>query len=302
MLMFMTGVSMRRLKNTIGVAFLALLCTSCATATFSKYKGIGRIKQYDFYHADLPAAFDGFRIAFATDFHYESKFDSKRLPSLVQALQSLQADVLLLGGDYRGRNGGDVNTLFTALSSVKTPYGTYAVMGNHERGVNDSLVQAAMQATGVKLLEHRVDTLLKNDERLLICGIRNPFDLVRNGISPTLQLQSHDFVIMLTHTPDYVEDVDVSNTDLALAGHTHGGQVSLFKRWTPAHFSKYGNRFLTGLKYNSQGIPVIISNGLGTSRKDVRLFTPSEIVLVVLHTNTDLLHTILTKTRVKWKR
>ena len=286
MLMFMTGVSMRRLKNTIGVVFLALLCTSCATATFSKYKGIGRIKQYDFYHADLPAAFDGFRIAFATDFHYESKFDSKRLPSLVQALQSLQADVLLLGGDYRGRNGGDVNTLFTALSSVKTPYGTYAVMGNHERGVNDSLVQAAMQATGVKLLEHRVDTLLKNDERLLICGIRNPFDLVRNGISPTLQLQSHDFVIMLTHTPDYVEDVDVSNTDLALAGHTHGGQVSLFKRWTPAHFSKYGNRFLTGLKYNSQGIPVIISNGLGTSRKDVRLFTPSEIVLVVLHTMT----------------
>lgn len=284
MLMFMTGVSMRRLKNTIGVAFLALLCTSCATATFSKYKGIGRIKQYDFYHADLPAAFDGFRIAFATDFHYESKFDSKRLPSLVQALQSLQADVLLLGGDYRGRNGGDVNTLFTALSSVKTPYGTYAVIGNHERGVNDSLVRAAMQATGVKLLEHRVDTLLKNDERLLICGIRNPFDLVRNGISPTLQLQSHDFVVMLTHTPDYVEDVDVSNTDLALAGHTHGGQVSLFKRWTPAHFSKYGNRFLTGLKYNSQGIPVIISNGLGTSRKDVRLFTPSEIVLVVLHT------------------
>lgn len=284
MLMFMTGVSMRRLKNTVGVFFWALLCTSCATATFSKYKGIGRIKQYDFYHADLPAAFDGFRIAFATDFHYESKFDSKRLPSLVQALQSLQADVLLLGGDYRGRNGGDVNTLFTALSSVKTPYGTYAVMGNHERGVNDSLVRAAMQATGVKLLEHRVDTLLKNDERLLICGIRNPFDLVRNGISPTLQLQSHDFVVMLTHTPDYVEDVDVSNTDLALAGHTHGGQVSLFKRWTPAHFSKYGNRFLTGLKYNSQGIPVIISNGLGTSRKDVRLFTPSEIVLVVLHT------------------
>lgn len=284
MLMFMTGVSMRRLKNTVGVFLGALLCTSCATATFSKYKGIGRIKQYDFYHADLPAAFDGFRIAFATDFHYESKFDSKRLPSLVQALQSLQADVLLLGGDYRGRNGGDVNTLFTALSSVKTPYGTYAVMGNHERGVNDSLVRAAMQATGVKLLEHRVDTLLKNDECLLICGIRNPFDLVCNGISPTLQLQSHDFVIMLTHTPDYVEDVDVSNTDLALAGHTHGGQVSLFKRWTPAHFSKYGNRFLTGLKYNSQGIPVIISNGLGTSRKDVRLFTPSEIVLVVLHT------------------
>lgn len=279
----MIHVSIKRLKEITVIAFLVLLCSSCATATFSKYKGIGRIKQYDFYHADVPAAFDGFKIAFVTDFHYESRFDSKRLPSLVQALQSLQADVLLLGRDYRGREGGDMNTLFAALSSVKTPYGTYAVMGNHERGVSDSLVRAAMQATGVKLLEHKVDTLLKNNERLLICGIRNPFDLAQNGVSPTLRLQEHDFVIMLTHTPDYVEDVDVANTDLALAGHTHGGQVSLFKRWTPAHFSKYGNRFLTGLKYNSRGIPVIISNGLGTSRKDIRLFTPSEVVLVVLH-------------------
>ena len=88
---------------------------------------------------------------------------------------------------------------------------------------------------------------------------------------------------MLTHTPDYFEDVDVSNTDLALAGHTHGGQVSLFHKYAFAHFSKYGNRFLTGLKYNSKGIPVIISNGIGTSLKDIRLFTPSEIVQIVLH-------------------
>ena len=120
-------------------------------------------------------------------------------------------------------------------------------------------------------------------EFILLAGVRNPFDLKQNGVSPTLSLQPEDFVLLLTHTPDYVEDVDVSNTDLALAGHTHGGQVSLFKLCTPARFSKYVNRFLTGLKKNSRGIPVIISNGIGTSRKDVRLFTPSEVVLIVLH-------------------
>ena len=155
-------------------------------------------------------------------------------------------------------------------------------MGNHERGESDSLVRRAMAHTGVRLLEHQTDTLRKGNEYILLCGIRNPFDLKRNGISPTLSLRAEDFVVMLVHTPDYVEDTDVSNTDLALAGHTHGGQVSLFKRWTPAHFSKYGNRFLTGLKHNSQGIPIIITNGLGTSRKDIRLFTPSEVVLVIL--------------------
>lgn len=264
------------------MAAMALL-SSCATASFSHYKGVGRIKQYDFYSEQLPDSFDGFRVAFASDFHYESRFTSKRLPGAIRALQSLDADVLLLGGDYRGRNGGDVDELFRALEQVRTPYGTYAVMGNHERGEADRMVREAMQYTGVHLLEHRVDTLRKGDAYILLCGIRNPFDLKTNGVSPTLKLNPEDFVLMLTHTPDYVEDVDVSNTDLALAGHTHGGQVSLFKKWTPAHFSKYGNRFLTGLRHNSRGIPVIITNGLGTSRRDIRLFTPSEVVLIVLH-------------------
>lgn len=256
--------------------------TSCATASFSKYKGIGRIKTYHISSKDVPPCFDGFRVAFATDFHYESRFDRKRLPSLVKALASLDADVLLLGGDYRGRNGGNVGELFDAISGVKMPYGIYAVMGNHESGENDSFVRKAMDKTEVVLLEHKVDTIARDCGRIMICGIRNPFDLEHNGVSPTLSLLPDDFVIMLTHTPDYVEDVDISNTDLALAGHTHGGQVSLFNKWSPAKFSKYGNRFLTGKKINTAGIPVIISNGLGTSRKDVRLFTPSEIVLVIL--------------------
>ena len=259
-----------------------LALTSCATASFSKYKGVGRIKRYEIYSEQVPDSFNGFRIAFASDFHYESRFDTKRLHGAIRALQAADADVLLLGGDYRGREGGDMEELFSALAQVKTRFGTYAVMGNHERGESDTLVRRAMAHTGVRLLEHKTDTLWKGNEYILICGIRNPFDLKRNGVSPTLALRAEDFVIMLVHTPDYVEDTDVSNTDLALAGHTHGGQVSLFRRWSPAHFSKYGNRFLTGLKHNSQGIPLIITNGLGTSRKDIRLFTPSEVVVVEL--------------------
>ena len=274
---------MRKLAIHLFWFFLAsVLLSSCATATFSKYKGIGRVKIYHFVSEDLPPAFDGFRIAFATDFHYESRFNRERLPALVEAVRSVSPDVLLLGGDYRGREGGDVGELFRALEKVDAPFGTYAVMGNHERGENDSLVRVAMKETGVKLLEHVADTITRNEEHIIVVGIRNPFDLSRNGVSPTLSLKPEDFVIMITHTPDYVEDVDISNTDLALAGHTHGGQVSLFNRWSPAKFSKYGNRFLTGMKHNSAGIPVIISNGIGTSRKNIRLFTPSEIVLVIL--------------------
>ena len=274
-------------RNSVKYLLLILLTgflSSCATASFSKYKGVGRLNIYDFYSCDLPKEFEEYRLAFATDFHYESRFSKKSLAGMIKALKDTKADVLLLGGDYRGRNGGNMDELFRALCEVNYPDGIYAVMGNHEYGENERLVREAMCKYGVNLLEHKLDTLTRGNERIILCGIRNPFNLRENGVSPTLSLKQEDFVIMVTHTPDYIEDVDITHTDLALAGHTHGGQVSLFKCWTPAkHFSKYGNRFLFGLKKNSAGIPVIISNGLGTSRKDVRLFTPSEVVLVILH-------------------
>ena len=131
----------------IWIITACLALTSCATASFSKYKGVGRIKRYEIYSEQVPDSFNGFRIAFASDFHYESRFDAKRLHGAIRALQAADADVLLLGGDYRGRAGGDMEELFSALAQVKTRFGTYAVMGNHERGESDTLVRRAMAHT-----------------------------------------------------------------------------------------------------------------------------------------------------------
>lgn len=264
---------------------LVLGLSACATASFSPSRGVGRVKQYDFYSYDVPEAFDGFRVAFASDFHYESKFNRKRLQPLVHTLQGLQADVLLLGGDYGSPKGkaADMDTLFAALARVQTPYGILAVMGNHEYGSNYPVVVEAMQRYGIRRMEHQSYALQKGGQQLVVCGVRNPFDLRANGDSPSEHFPASDFVILVTHAPDYAEDTDVSNVNLVLAGHTHGGQVSLFKRWAPVRHSAYGHRFLTGWKENSRGTPVVITNGIGTSRAKVRLFTPSEVVLIVLH-------------------
>lgn len=271
-------------EETVSFLLLAvILLSSCATATLSEFPGVGRVKQYDFYSYDIPPAFDGFRIGFASDFHYESRFKRSELNSAVRALKSMHADVLLLGGDYRGKKGGNLDTLFTALSRVYTPYGTFAVMGNHDYGYCYSEVVEAMQKNHVRLMEHKSYKLMKDGQYIIVSGVRNPFDLKKNGDSPSQHFPADDFIILLTHTPDYAEDTDVSNANLVLAGHTHGGQVSLFKKYSPVKHSIYGNRFLTGWKENSKGTPIIITNGLGTSRVDVRLFTPSEVVLVVLH-------------------
>ena len=259
--------------------------TSSSVDVSSVYTGVDRVVKYDFTHRDVPEAFEGFRIAFISDLHYKSLLKEKGLNDLVRLLIAQKADVLLMGGDYQ--EGCEyVEPLFSALARVKTPMGTYGVMGNNDyERCHDDIVNT-MKHYGMRPLEHEVDTLRKDGQQIIIAGVRNPFDLGRNGVSPTLALSPKDFVILLVHTPDYIEDVSVANTDLALAGHTHGGQVRVFGV-APALNSHYGNRFITGLAYNSAKIPLIITNGIGTSKLPIRCGAPAEIIVITLHRLTE---------------
>ena len=73
-------------KQFLFLLLAVIFLSSCATATLSEFPGVGRVKQYDFYSYDIPPAFDGFRIGFASDFHYESRFKRSELNSAVRAL------------------------------------------------------------------------------------------------------------------------------------------------------------------------------------------------------------------------
>lgn len=247
----------------------------------SQYAGIDRVKSYEFSHRDVPDDFDGCRLAFISDLHYKSLFKEKELKNLVRLLVDLKPDALLIGGDMH-EGCQYVAPLMEALAQVKTPLGSYAALGNNDYESCYEVVVREMLRQGVHVLEHKVATLRRSKSKILVAGVRNPFDLESNGKSPTLKLSPSDFVIMLVHTPDYAEDVPITNTDLVLAGHTHGGQVTLFG-YAPIVPSRYGQRFLTGLKYNSKHIPMIVTNGIGTSQKPIRLGAPSEVVMITLH-------------------
>lgn len=243
-------------------------------------KGVERIVNYDFSHPDVPESFDGFRIAFISDLHYESLLKEEGLKDLVRLLIELKPDVLLMGGDYQ-EGCQFVKSLFKEIARVNPPMGIYGVLGNNDyERCHDEIVHT-MEQYGMHVLEHKTDTLRKDGQQIIIAGVRNPFDRA-NMKSPTLALSPQDFVVLLVHTPDYVEDVCVNNTDLALAGHTHGGQVRMLGV-TPVLNSRYGKRFLTGLAYNSFRIPLIVTNGIGTSRMPIRAGAPAEIVMVTLY-------------------
>lgn len=252
------------------------LLVSCATLSPS---GVGRVKEYVVEDEDIPPAFDGFKLAFVSDLHYPSLFSHKRLVKFVSCLKDLSPDILLLGGDYV-TSADSIAPLFTALSSVTPEYGIYAVPGNHDRR-NLTQISAAMQDNGITLLQNRWQGVYKGGDTIFIAGVDDSFAIDTLSLSFARQHSSEAFVVLLAHTPDYAEN-NPTTADIVLSGHTHGGQVSLFGLYTPVKNTAYGTRFLRGRNRASSGADVITTNGVGTSRKPLRFWVPSEIVVVTL--------------------
>lgn len=66
-------------------------------------------------------------------------------------------------------------------------------MGNNDyERCHDEIIRE-MKRYGMRPLEHQLDTLRRNGEQIILAGVRNPFDLANNGVSPTLSLSSGRF-------------------------------------------------------------------------------------------------------------
>ncbi|MBR5963699.1 MAG: metallophosphoesterase [Bacteroidaceae bacterium] len=262
---------------------LLLLCLSCLAflnCTSLRYAGVSRIPTYKIYSSDVPASAEGYRMAFATDFHLPSLFRERQLRGTVRALKDIHPDVILLGGDYQ--EGCEyVVPLFEALSECMPRDGMYAVLGNNDYERCTDEIRSAMHRFGIHLLEYAVDTIRPG---IVILGA--PFCTHPPLVEPLVKsLADSLFCVFITHSPDIVESAAIlpSHVDLAIAGHTHGGQITFFYVIAPETGSRYGRRFLYGKNYTSRGVPVITSRGLGTSRMPIRFCAPTDITVVELH-------------------
>lgn len=246
------------------------------------HPGIRRVRTYDVSSVDIPHAFEGFRILFVSDTHYPSLFTDETLRSLCAIQDEVAADAMVLGGDYQ-ESCDSVTPLFSAMMRTPPPYGAFGVLGNNDLERCTDIIKDAMREYGITLVEDTAIQIVKGHSHITIAGVHNNFSRHETAPSPTLGLPPSEFVILLTHTPDYAEDQDISNADVTLAGHTHGGQVTLLGAFAPQTASHYGQRFLKGLNYNTAGQPVITTTGIGTSRRAIRLFAPSEVIVLTLH-------------------
>ena len=133
----------------------------------------------------LPPAFDGYRIAYASDIHFGPYLGAERALDLHERLSQLQADLLILGGDY-GATTEDGLALFDLLPPFDFPDGAVGALGNHDltaaRADIQTLLQK-MQQKGVQPLINDSISIVRDGQRLSIVSV----DDIRMGQPITRQ-------------------------------------------------------------------------------------------------------------------
>ena len=219
------------------------------------------------------------RIAHLTDLHTRGLGRLER--KLLAALEAEKPDVIVITGDSISSGAMNYDKSAEVLRQLQAPLGVWVVRGNWEvwNPLRDE--RGYYQSIGVKLLVDET-AIIRDDVRLVglndwSAGSRNPeavFEKAPRGA----------FTIALFHSPILFDSVS-GRCDLALAGHTHGGQVRvppIGALWTPRGCGSY----LAGW-YERGDSRVYVSRGIGTSVLGVRMFCRPELAMIDVGGNSD---------------
>lgn len=232
-----------------------------------------------------PQSLDGLKIVVLSDLHVGSlHIDSKKLQRIVDESNSQKPDLILLLGDYvaSGKNWCAIKPArFTGeLAHLKARLGVYAVLGNHDWWYNGVDVRQCLEAANVKVLEDSSVKLEPSGAAFWLVGLGDLWTRKPNVQRAMASVPPSAPVILMTHNPDVFPSLPQSVT-LTLAGHTHGGQVSLPSVGPLITPSDYGARYAKGL-VTEDGKTLFVSSGIGTSILPIRCNVPPEISVLTL--------------------
>lgn len=239
------------------------------------------IKQYTFNSADVPDEFCGTTIAFLTDIHHGKTFSAAKLKSLIEMTNNLHPDIILLGGDYVDHDAKKIVSFFREAKNLKAPLGVYGVLGNHDRWTDEKLSEKYMKKSGIIMLDNNAVWVERGKARIRIGGVGDTITSTQD-IKPMLEgTDENDLMILVTHNPAYVDELNKNKIDLMLCGHTHGGQISFKGKWAPTVFKGVNMKYLTGVVQDGP-TTVIVSNGIGTVGIPIRIWAAPQIWMIKL--------------------
>jgi predicted MPP superfamily phosphohydrolase len=221
---------------------------------------------------------DRLRVAYASDFHAGPMTDRGLIAEACEVLKSAAPDVLLLGGDFVEYDARQIDWMAPLLGDVPAPAGRYAVPGNHDRWTDMNRITGALRRSGIEMLVNQSVRLPEPYHHVWICGLDDP---LAGGPEPAATLGGAAGTrILLMHSPSGLADVGSEHFDLALCGHTHGGQVAL-PRGIPIVVpeGRLCRKYARGRFDVGGGRTMLVSCGIGCSGVPLRLFANPEILV-----------------------
>ena len=238
----------------------------------------------------LPRDIGQVRVAYLSDIHAGPFFSQSRVEKLISTVNRLNADIVLLGGDYANDCEGAID-FFKHMPRLNSRYGVYAVMGNHDRTIPEGNLfnlKSAMISSGVTPLVNDVASVRIGASNIYLAGIDDVDNGWPNISEVAAQVRQEDYVIFLSHSPAAVaeahkaKDMNGRNMwfDLGLFGHTHGGQLAFFGGLLQD--DGVDDQYRSGwLRQNRTDL--LISRGVGTTVLPVRLFCRPQIHLITIN-------------------
>lgn len=230
---------------------------------------------------ELPHRFEGMTIAQLSDIHHCQYVPREFVRRCVRKVNALSPDIVVLTGDYvydpSYRASIFLLPVADELAELKAKEGVFAVLGNHD---NKDRTSGALSERGIRVLINEHIALYRKNEYVFIAGVddlwRGKMDLAR-----TLKGTDDKPKILLVHNPDAIEMIKATDVDFVMAGHTHGGQVSLPLYGPPVIYSKFGARYAAGL-FREGRTMMYVNKGIGISGFPVRFCARPEITLFTL--------------------
>ncbi len=242
------------------------------------------IMRYDI-EVDKPNKF--LTIGVISDLHIGSfNMTPAKLSKAVEKINKENPDLIFLVGDiFDSHSSGKIFTLHSygeILSRLKSKYGVYAVMGNHEYYTNSTEADVSLvKEAGINLL--RDDKVYIKPLGVYLIG-REDRTKSFKGLGKVLSLSElmpaknpEDIIVVLSHNPLGISEAVSEQVDLQISGHTHNGQLF------PINF------FLKALYEVTWGIKRIkntvlfVSSGLGQWGPPVKTSAVSEIAILKVY-------------------
>jgi len=240
-----------------------------------------QVVQTDFYDSDIPSAFDGKRAIFLSDIHVSQFLSRERLQSIVDRVNDMNPDIVFLGGDFIYHGDEFIAPCFEELGKLRAPLGVYAVTGNHDYWGSHTAVEEAIEREGIENLNNLGKWVKIGDQRIRIGGVGDLWEDAPDYKPAIEGSETNDFVVLISHNPDYSETLLENAIDLQISGHLHGGQITFFGLFAPYLPSYYGQKYRTGLINNGK-TTVLVSNGIGVIGLPFRFGARPQINVITL--------------------